>query len=418
MAHGEQINPAVLVWARESAGLDLKDAAHRLGLAASDTAASESKLLELERGTRLPSRTQLSKIAKTYRRPLLTFYLAAPPPKADRGSDFRTLGPPISSRDNALLDAVLRDVKARQEMLTSILEDEDELTVKPFVGSCSLTDDVEKVATRIRSALEFSDRPDTRPSGASELFKDLRTRTEALGVFVLLVGDLGSHHSTLSEEVFRGFALADKRVPFIVINDQDAKTARSFTLIHELTHIFLGETGVSGTPESAKDTTKVGKIEQFCNDVASYVLLPKSFVSQRPQSLARGDKAAAQQFIENTAKIWSVSEPLVAFRLRRLGWISPTLHQEFINIFANRWQAQKATTKAKNQMKEGGPNYYVVKQYRLGDALVDVVRRTIRENRLTHTKAAKILGVKPASVEPLLRNFEKRSASLTFGVPR
>ena len=127
----------------------------------SDTATSESKLLELECGTRLPNRTQLSKIAKTYRRPLLTFYLAAPPPKADRGSDFKTLGPPISSRDNALLDAVLRDVKARHRCLQAFLRDEDELTVKPFVGSCSLTDDVEKVATRIRSALEFSDRPDT-----------------------------------------------------------------------------------------------------------------------------------------------------------------------------------------------------------------------------------------------------------------
>jgi Zn-dependent peptidase ImmA (M78 family) len=303
-------------------------------------------------------------------------------------------------------------------MLTSILEDDDELTVKPFVGSCSLTDDVETVAARIRSALELPEKPDTRPSGADELFTDLRTRTEALGVFVLLVGDLGSHHSALSEEVFRGFALADKRVPFIVINDQDAKTARSFTLIHELTHIFLGETGVSGTPESIKETTKAGKIEQFCNDVASYVLLPKSFVSQRPPSLTRGDKGAAQQFIEHTAKKWSVSEPLVAFRLRRLGWISPTLHQEFSKMFANRWQAQKASTKAKNQMKEGGPNYYVVKRHRLGDALVNVVRRTIRENRLTHTKAAKILGVKPASVEPLLRNFEKSSASPKFGVTR
>jgi len=116
MAHGEQINPAVLVRTRESAGLDLKDAAHRLGLAVSDSAASESKLLELERGALLPSRTQLS----NSRKPavgLLTFHLAIPQPKADRGSYFRTLGPPISSRDNAFLDAVLRDVKARHRCL-------------------------------------------------------------------------------------------------------------------------------------------------------------------------------------------------------------------------------------------------------------------------------------------------------------
>jgi hypothetical protein len=79
-------------------------------------------------------------------------------------------------------------------------------------------------------------------------------------VFVLLVGDLGSHHSPLSQEVFRGFALADKRVPFIVINDQDAKTARSFTLIHELTHIFSrkdwreSNAGIKGHYKGWKDS--------------------------------------------------------------------------------------------------------------------------------------------------------------------
>ncbi|MHB2009574.1 MAG: helix-turn-helix domain-containing protein, partial [Acidobacteriaceae bacterium] len=102
MAQGEQVNPSVLVWARESAGLDLKDAAHKIGLAPSGDGSSESKLLELERGDKLPSRAQLSKIAKTYRRPLLTFYMAAPPTKGDRGNDFRSTGAAISSRENAL----------------------------------------------------------------------------------------------------------------------------------------------------------------------------------------------------------------------------------------------------------------------------------------------------------------------------
>jgi Zn-dependent peptidase ImmA (M78 family) len=412
MPQGEHINPAVLVWARESAGLALREAAHKLALSSTDDISSETKLIELERGARLPSRTQLSKIAKTYRRPLLTFYLATPPRKTDRGSDFRTTGAVVSERDNALLDAILRDIKARQEMLTSILEDEDDLERLPFVGSCSLSDDVESVALRIRTELQIPDSPQDRPFGPDELFRFLRAKTEALGVYVLLVGDLGSHHSALSEEVFRGFALADQRVPFIVINDQDARTARSFTLIHELVHIYLGESGISGTPDQAAGNTPTDKVEQFCNEVASYVLLPRSFETVRPPVLSQGDATAALRYIEQTAKRWSVSEPLIAFRLRRLGWITPSQHQRFSNDFVRRWRDQKASTKAKNQMKEGGPNYYVVKQHRLGDALVDVVRRTVRENRLTHTKAAKILGVKPASVEPLIRNFEKRSFAI------
>jgi Zn-dependent peptidase ImmA (M78 family) len=407
MAQGEQINPGILVWARETAGLDIRDAAHKLAFTAGDDSSNQTKLLEMERGDRLPTRTQLCKIAKTYHRPLLTFYLSSPPKKSERGSDFRTTGADVNPTDNGLLSAILRDIQARQEMLTSALEDEDDLEPLPFVSSCSLSDDPQRVAALVRSALHLPATPGGRPSSPDELFKFLRTGIESMGVYVLLVGDLGSHHSALSEEVFRGFALADPRVPFVVINDQDARTARSFTLIHELVHIYLGESGISGTPEQHQGDGSTAKIEQFCNDAASYVLLPGSFELDRPAVLRNADVTATQLYIERTARTWVVSEPLVAFRLSRLGWITPALHQQLSNAYAQRWKDQKASTKAKNQMKEGGPSYYTVKQYRLGDALVDAVRRTVRDNRLTHTKAAKILGMKPASVEPMFRLFEK-----------
>jgi Zn-dependent peptidase ImmA (M78 family) len=83
----------------------------------------------------------------------------------------------------------------------------------------------------------------------------------------LLIGNLGSHHTTIDVTTFRGFALSDDVAPFIVINDQDAQAAWSFTLLHELTHLWLGQTGVSGARAEQK-------IERFCNDVAGEVLLP------------------------------------------------------------------------------------------------------------------------------------------------
>jgi Zn-dependent peptidase ImmA (M78 family) len=415
MPQGERINPAVLVWARETAGLDVKSAAHQIGLGTSQDASSEGKLLEFERGDRLPSRSQLSSIAKAYRRPLVVFYMPSPPPKADRGSDFRSSNKAVSKREDALLDALLRDVKARQQMLKSLLEEEDEIEIRPFVGSCTLSSGSSAVAAQIVNALKIASDGSDRGDGPSEFFKTLRNRTEALGVFVLLVGDLGSHHSAISEDVFRGFALADDKVPFIVVNDHDARTARSFTLIHELTHIFLGQSGVSGAPELANTNTQIGRIEEFCNEVAGLVLLPESFAKRRPIDLSSANGDAARSFIQNAARTWRVSEPLVAFRLRRLGWISPRFHQDLSVEYANRWQQQKELSKSANKSKKGGPSDYVVRQYRLGDSLMHVVRRTLRENRLTHTKAAKILGVKPGSVEALIRHFEKSPASFRRG---
>lgn len=47
-------------------------------------------------------------------------------------------------------------------------------------------------------------------------------------------------------------------------------------------------------------------------------------------------------------------------------------------------------------------SYYVVKRHRLGNALLDLVRRSLIENTITPTKAGHVLGVKPRNVEPLV----------------
>jgi Zn-dependent peptidase ImmA (M78 family) len=417
MREQELINPEILIWARESAGLGIEEAA-RKALGDSGKGTAERKLLELERGERLPSRTQLNKLAKTYRRPLVAFYMNMPPKRAPRGEDFRSTDNEISSRDNALLDALLRDMRARQEMVRDILEDLDEAIPKDFVASSEISDGAEDLARRIASALNFPARRSDWGNGPDEFFRRMRAEAERLGVFVLLVGDLGSHHSALGEDVFRGFAVADPIAPFIVINDHDARTARSFTLIHELAHIYIGRSGVSGSPESFNLNSDEGTIEQFCNDVAGFVLLPRSFADERPPELSRGDRNLAARYIGDVAKRWMVSEPLVAFRLRRLGWISATLYHELSNSYVERWTSFKAETKAANQLKEGGPDYYVLRQSRLGNALLGVVHRSVRESRLTDTRAAKVLGVKPSSVENLLRRYEKSPASLKGGVER
>src|SRR6185312_3972790 len=136
-----------------------------------------------------------------------------------------------------------------------------------WVGSARLDAGVGSVLAAIRQTLGV-DLADYRAQPSPEAaFAFLRGKVEAAGVFVLLIGNLGSHHTAIPVDAFRGFALADRFAPFIVINDQDAKTAWSFTLLHELAHLWLGATGVSGgLPES--------RIERFCNDVAAAFLLP------------------------------------------------------------------------------------------------------------------------------------------------
>ena len=53
-------------------------------------------------------------MAHHYRRPLLAFYLNAPPRRDERGPDFRTLPGARSSETDALIDALVRNLRSLQ----------------------------------------------------------------------------------------------------------------------------------------------------------------------------------------------------------------------------------------------------------------------------------------------------------------
>ena len=298
-------------------------------------------------------------------------------------------------------------------MVKSLLEDEEETRDLPFVGSASIDQGAGAIAASIAATLQFDhERREARRGDADALFKILRGRAESAGVFVLLVGDLGSYHTALGAEVFRGFVISDRIAPFVVINDQDARAARSFTLVHELAHIWLDESGVSGAPSPDAPRSHQDRIERFCNDVAGEFLLPTIALRTQPARPEAGNKQSAADFIKALAEDWLVSEPMVAYRLNRIGLVEAAIYRELVEIYASRWQQYRRRQREQYRDNESGPNRYVVIRSKLGNALLDVVRRTLRDNTLTHTKAAKLLGVKAGSVEPLLRGYERNRGSM------
>lgn len=396
MAQAVQINPSILSWARETAGLSPEEAAEKLGLTSTARVTAVEKLRQAESGERPISQGMLMKAAATYRRPLVTFYLPHAPDRGERGEDFRTVSGARAPRDDALLDALLRDVRTRQQLLhEALLEDEDTQPLD-FVASCRMSDGAAKVAARIRATLSVTTADQRNAKDAATLFSRLRSAAEKAGVFVLLLGDLGSYHTDVGEDVFRGFAIADDLAPFVVINDNDATPARSFTLVHELAHIWVGATGVSGPLQASS----ANAIERFCNAVAGEFLLPpEALDSVTPASF---DLGAALSLTNNIADVWNVSQGVVTYRLLLNGWISRNIAAEMFGTFAQRWRAERQRTRENRETGETGPSYYVVRRSRLGAGLLDTVRRALQSDVLTHTKAARILGVAPTAVNQLL----------------
>lgn len=391
------VNPTILGWARETAGLSLEEAAKALGIGDARGQTGAERLAELEQGKRSPTRSQLTKMAQRYRRSLLVFYLEAPPRSGDRGQDFRRLpdAPPISFNPN--LDALLRDVRTRQTLVRALLDDDD-VRALDFVGSARISQSKDSVRERIVEKLAF-DRDVYRHSNSAEAsFAYLRERIESLGVFVVLLGNLGSHHSNIPVEMFRGFALADPIAPFIVINDQDAKAAWAFTALHELVHLWLGLTGVSG----ARAETQV---EQFCNKIASEILLPERELDSL-SAPARGSFEALLDSVSMFAEQRKISRAMVAFRLFQAGTISQSQWSRLDGRIRQDWLDVRERRRTRES--EGGPNFFVVRRHRLGKQLLSLVSRALSDGDISPSKAGRILGVRPRKVAPLLAGVDPR----------
>jgi Zn-dependent peptidase ImmA (M78 family) len=388
-----KVNPEILVWARETAGLTLEEASQKLRILGTRGISPADRLTAMESGEIEPSRSMLANMAKQYRRPLVVFYMSAPPRQGDRGQDFRKLPQDYSIASEALVDALIRDIRARQRILRAALEDEDEAVRRPLVGSMKMADGLEAVVKSIQELVNIDLAEFRRQPSPEDAFALLRASVEALGIFVLLIGDLGSHRTAIGLDAFRGFALADDIAPFIVINDRDSRAAWSFTLIHELAHLLLGQTGISNMYAERK-------VEKFCNEVAGEFLLPKAELVTL-KGIGNLALPEMKQQITDFAQGRNLSSSMVAYSLYQSDTIDHATWLRLSQDFEMLWIEGKEIQRKKARERDGGPNYYIIRRHRIGKNLITLVQRMVHSGSLTTTKASMILGVKSKNVQKL-----------------
>ncbi|HEX7371112.1 MAG TPA: ImmA/IrrE family metallo-endopeptidase [Rhodanobacteraceae bacterium] len=392
------VNPEILQWARTTAGLPPEVAAHKLAIGDARGISGVERLAALEDGTVEPTPALLRRMAEQYRRPLVSFYLKSVPRKGERGEDFRTLPEQHDPGENALLDALLRDLKTRQGLLRAALEDDEDTEALPFVGSATRKMGVQEVGRSIATTIGFSRDAFRSASNPDAAFKALRASVENVGIYVLLVGNLGNYRTAFSVTTFRGIALADPIAPFIAINAGDAKTAWSFTLLHELAHLWLGSSGVSG-PVTAEVA-----IERFCNDVASEMLVTGAEINALALPRAFNMDAAVTA-INGFAAERNVSRSMVAYKLYRAQRLNLQDWQSLCNHYRELWTDQRALRRERVG-KGGGPDSNVVLRSWLGPMLIGTARRLLEAGDLSTTKAGKVLGIKPTRVGKILQLSE------------
>lgn len=379
------INPEILKWARIEAGLSLMEAANSAKISSKQKKTPDERLSDWESGQDQPTVNQLKSIAKTYYRPFLTFFMQTPPVKAKPVEDFRTIGDHQIHHTSDKLSALIRQSLAKQSEIRTLLEEDGyrPAFINHF-GNVSINNSIEEVVYEIRSILLPPEIRNIPNNDKESLFKSLRDKIEEIGVFVLLIGDLGHHTTQIDVDEFRGLALSDPIAPFILINSYDAKPAQLFTMLHELVHLWVDEPGISAQSPFKKTHNK---IERFCNKITAELLLPRLLVKERWQECKN---QSVYEIVNIIAKEFAVSRVTSARRLFELQLIKEDTWWGLYNSF----KKELIAIKKKQKESEGGPDYYVVKSNRLGNKYINTVLNSLDKGNITYTRAAGILGVK------------------------
>jgi Zn-dependent peptidase ImmA (M78 family) len=319
----------LLVWSRKTAHLSVEAAAQAAHV-------SIEKIEAWEAGSDGPSIPELKKLANAYKRPLSVFFLAKPPADFGALKDFRRLqgvGAQEYSRELAF------EVRSAQERRQVAVELNSELGEELPLWDirATLQDDPEAVAAKLREHLSIATEQQSRWRDPSKAFRAWREAIEGKGVLVSVLG--GAHHGVPLTEV-RGFAIAERPLPMIVVNGRDRTNGRIFTLMHELAHIVAGVSAIENEIEPGAHLPAPDRvIETFCNRVAAATLMPAASLRAERLTARKGSRSTWDDLeIDFLAQRYSVSREAMLVRLADLGLASPEFAQARRRRYATEYE--------------------------------------------------------------------------------
>jgi Zn-dependent peptidase ImmA (M78 family) len=382
MRKGVPVNGKILVWAREKAGFAVEEAARYIDVPLKKLAAWES-------GDKLPTMNQLEDIAKFYCRPVITFFMSSPPIEVSSLKDFRTVGSHHTLSPSKFFAALKIRVEILHDTLKEIA-DSMGIEKKSFVGSISDSTPISEVVEKLKELLAWDDSIRRKNRTPRDLFNNIRDRAMNRGVLIVLKGDLGSHYSKVSEKEFRGICLADNTVPLIVINPYDRDRARIFTLVHELVHILLGDSGISGDMlESSFER------EAFCNKAAGEFLVP----SDSLLNLAQGNRIDLT-FINKLADDFRISKFVISRRLFDTHLINKDNFNSINKRLEDEWREFLKKEKNTKDSDRVDPNKLV--RSRIGKPVLNLIINASDDGVISYSQASVALGIKPSRFSRVL----------------
>lgn len=384
------LQPAVLQWARERAGISLEELARKAKV-------SRERVLEWERSGKI-SIAQADRLAGCTYTPLGLLYLTEPPDEPLPIADFRTRTddpPPHSSPD--LLETIHLMQRRQSWMRDELIESGTDPLA--YIGAYGLAESPLQVAAAMRQFLNLADGWAAVEGSRTNVLELMRDRAEAAGVLVVFNGIVGNNtRRKLDPDEFQGFALVDAYAPLIFVNGADVKAAQIFTLSHELAHLFVGESGLSKFVDLDPGHHA---IEQFCNEVAAEFLVPEADL----RAFWPMVKSSADPY-RTLARHFKVSSIVGARRALDLNLISRDAFHQFYRAY-----------REGQPQRRSGDNFWNLPKWRIGPKFAAAVIRATKAGRLPYREAYALTGLKGTSFERLTDKMSAVSSASVIRIP-
>lgn len=385
------MNPEILVWARERAGWEAEEVANKIGR-------SPETILAWESGESAPTYIQLEKLAyKVYKRPIAIFFFQEPPDEPAPSQSFRTL--PEFELEEMGPDTLYatRQAQAMQISLSELNDGVNPSQSPIFVElEATANSDLTRLAAEVREYLEISLVDQKKFRNIDIALKTWRDAIQECGVFVF--------KRSIKQKSVSGFCFWDKNFPIIYLNNSTAKSRQIFTLLHELAHILLQTSGVTKSDDSYIRSLEgeARAIEVFCNKFAAEFLVPASDFESCLQNATFDE-----EFFQNIASQYKVSRQVILRKVldRRL------VSEDFYEQMSTRWKEEYREWEEQRR-GTGRGDYYATQASYLGQKYLDLVFTKYHQGKLSVGQLAEFLNVKVSKVARL-EDFALRDTANT-----
>jgi Zn-dependent peptidase ImmA (M78 family) len=354
------VNPKVLVWARNEAGVsDLNEVANYLKR---DVGILES----WEQDGKEVRYTDLRKLATYYKRQLPVFFLPEVPKKVKNPKDYRNL----NLRSEGLHRDTRLAIRRANRYLDFYKKNTSEGLIEAQYKWLRVVQSTQgDTATQLRKLLKVS--ISKQREIRTDNFKFWREKVEEiLGIFVF--------QFPIKNDEFDGFSYVANGKPYaITLNSQIADNRKVFTIFHEVAHIIEGQTGICLTGDGAR--VPYG-LEAKCNQFAAEFLMPEKEVI--PPISYRELRANADGL--------GVSAEAYLIRCKNLGLLDEkgSLYRELEAEIQRKKKEYKKTT------SKGGPPPLVLSKSQRGEKFFDFVVSVYDAQKISSSVVRDILDVK------------------------